>query len=139
MKKILIIIVCVFILCGCTTKPNEETTNLTALETAELYFQYWNEKDVEKLNSLQIKRDYDFAYNLDIDEVKIISAELISNPTWVDEWYENPVEITEVQVIYNLSYKDGIVTGPENDGENQLNIYLVKEVEDGPWKIAMFG
>lgn len=159
MKKILLFTLCVFLLSGCGTSketnpesgekdtPTTQSSSLSAKAAMEQYFQFWNSKDREKLLTMEAdvgipKEGY--AYNFDIEKAEIKTIEVAENPKSlsdasyskeVRELYENPAEIAEVSVIYDVIYPEG-KEGPDNAGQNQRVFYLVKETKDSSWVIT---
>ncbi len=113
-------------------------TGLTPTETLFKFFEYLNEKDVEKANSLlyeaYARSEEEFAFD-ELIKISVKScAEVPSDYDWYDPWYKSPADyvcvVAEVSVDCNadnwyIYQKDS----------SSVEVYLIKTSDISDWRI----
>jgi hypothetical protein len=151
-KLILGLTIFILLLSGCNKRdkshqstlitdiPIKGTEAITAEETVQLYFNYWQEKDSQGMDSLVIENKK--GGNKELDSLNSISLESCVERTdkgnWDTLWFENPYDYTCVDVSFTINNKSGEAVTLSN-GTYDWQYYLVKESEDSDWMIVMWG
>ncbi|MBQ6051860.1 MAG: hypothetical protein IJL30_01065 [Clostridia bacterium] len=129
-------------------EPNTETeeqtpsfippSGLTPTETLFKFFEYLNEKDTEKANSLlyeaYARSEEEYAFD-DLTKISVKScAEVPSDYDWYDPWYRSPADyvcvVAEVSVDCNAD-KWYIY----NKDSSSVEVYMIKTSDDSDWRI----
>ncbi|MBE6896822.1 MAG: hypothetical protein E7477_06960 [Ruminococcaceae bacterium] len=125
--------------------PTEEETDkfippsaLSPTETMFKYFEYLNEKDVEKANSLlyeayaRSESEYDFD---SLTKISVLScAEIPTDFDWYEPWYKDPFAYVCVVAEVNVDCLDKEYLLYSN-GLNSIEIYMIKTSENADWRI----
>ena len=125
-------------LVGCGGKV-ENASGMTAEETVQKYFNYWNKKNDKGMSSLEYKKlhraDRQLYY---LNSVKLNRVELknIDENEWNESWYQNPYDFTCVEANFTIDSKIGNAL---SSGTYDYQFYLVKESENADWLILMYG
>jgi hypothetical protein len=113
---------------------------LTPTETLFKYFEYLNEKDAEKANSLvyetYAKSDEEFAFDK-LTKISVKScAEVPSDYDWYDPWYKSPAAYVCVvaEVSIEASEDQWLIYTTES---SSIEIYMIKTSDDSDWRIIM--
>ena len=129
--------------------PFYARTQLTAVETVELFFDGWSNHDEETMNSLLTKMYLerhqgrvslsDYLIYVDLiscREVFYPEAALIYRIE--DMWEEKHVSASCVRAHFEIAYEENHGSGFDNTSY-LFDFYLVKKTPIGPWMIAAYG
>ncbi|MBO5036324.1 MAG: hypothetical protein J6D42_04520 [Clostridia bacterium] len=124
--------------------PVEEETSfappsgLSPTETMFKYFEYLNEKDIDKTNSIlyeaYARNELDYKFD-ELTKVSVVScAEVPTDFDWYEPWYKDPVAYVCVvaEVTVDCSGDDYLIY---NKGSNSVEIYMIKTAEGADWRI----
>lgn len=124
-----------------SNSPNVSNSSpLTAEETIQQYFKYWQEKNPQGMDSLIIEdkkgadAQLDYLNSITLDRC----VERTDKGNWDILWYENPYDYTCVDVSFTINNKDGEAVAL-SDGTYDWQYYLVKASENSNWIIVMWG
>ncbi len=120
--------------------PGHGNKLMTAEETVQKYFDYWNEKDEQGMRSLEYEKIPQGERQLDLlNSVKLdncIERENIDKSDWCQPWYPDPYDFTCVDTTFIVNAKEGSVF---SSGTYYYNFWLVRESKDLDWIIVSFG
>ena len=111
---------------------------LSPTETMFKYYEYLNEKDPVKANSIVYEAymrsdtEYDFE---NLVKLSVLScAEVPSDFDWYEPWYRSPAAYACVVAEINVdcSNEKYLVY---SKGQNSVEIYMIKETEDSDWRV----
>ncbi len=129
--------------------PFYARTQLTAVETVELFFDSWSNHDEKTMKSLLSKgylekRQGRVSFSDHLIYVDLISCKEVFYPEAVaidsieDIWGEKHVSASCVKTHFEIAYEENYGGGFEN-GSYGFYFYLVKKTPITPWKIAEYG
>lgn len=149
MKILTLLIITLAILVGCSFN-NEKTKEASPKEVVENYFQYYNDKDEEKLSSTltQWHNELDMEWNFDnLESIKLLSISEEKDEMKVEDYLTNgrgsvngvaKENVKVFKVKYKVKYKeDG--KGPIDSGTYEQWYFVIRESEKSPWLIDDFG
>jgi|LSQX01.2.fsa_nt_gb hypothetical protein len=107
-------------------------------------FEYWQAKDLAKMNSLVYGRPLTNT-ELELDELNYVKLnyykERTENVEFRKEWFDNktPYKFAQVDISFTVDYKTEGSTNYNNGTYEYWSFYLVKETENSDWVIVMQG
>lgn len=126
-----------------TSEPDDTTvfsapTGLSATETMFKYFEYLNEKNAEKANSM-LYESYvkgESEYNFDaLEKISVVScAEIPNDFDWYEPWYKDPSSYTCVVAEIEVDCADKEYS-VYSKGLNSIEIYMIKTSDTSDWRI----
>lgn len=137
---IILIVVCMAnIVAGCGGKV-VKPTGMTAEETVQKYFYYWNSKNDKGMRSLEYKKlqgaDRQLNCLNSVELKSCIQRENFDKNEWNESWYKNPFDCTCVDANFTIDAKNGSAF---SSGTYTYEFFLVKESENADWIIVMYG
>lgn len=133
---VIVIVILTTMFSGCTGNSNR----LTAIETVQKYFDYWNDKDLKAMRSLVYENKTDGDHQLELlNSVTLDSCmerENIDKSDWYEAWYPNPYDFTCIDTEFTIDAKEGFILP---NGTHAYGYWLVRESENSDWIIVAFG
>ncbi len=126
---------------GETTEEPEKfapPSGLSPTETMFKYFEYLNEKDIQKVNSIlyEAYARTDTEYDFDsLTKISVLScAEVPTDFDWYEPWYKEPFAYVCVVAEINVDCegKEYLIY---SNGANSVEIYMIKTSENADWRI----
>ncbi|WML32834.1 DUF4829 domain-containing protein [Clostridium sp. OS1-26] len=160
-KKVVLTILCLLmILTGCTTQnPKDksvETAFLKPKDVIEEYFKYYNQQNLEGMNSLTTEKNHSSKSSLGFDNLEYIKVNNIIEDTnqtnkeiyirgrkkgQIIDLEKEKSELENViifKVDFEVKYKkEGI--GPNDSGSYEYNYILTRKDKNSPWLIDSYG
>ena len=129
--------------------PFYARTQLTAVETVELFFDSWSNHDEKTMKSLLSKgylekRQGRVSFSDHLIYVDLISCREVFYPEAAliyrieDMWEEKHVSASCVRAHFEIAYEENHGSGFDNTSY-LFDFYLVKKTPIGPWMIAAYG
>lgn len=119
-------------------------SGMSPKETVTYYYEQWNRKDSEKMNSVVCTQDLYYDDFVGFISVKLLECVEITDKNRVKEgfepeWYDKkPYDIAYVETTFDVQYEDWTNTSLIN-GKNYCGFYLVKDTKDSDWIIVSMG
>lgn len=116
----------------------------TPEQTVRQYFEYWQAKNLNGMNSLKYGSPLT-STELALDDLNYVTLNSCKERTeYIDfrkEWFDNktPYKIARVDVSFTVDYKNEDSTNFTNGTYDYWSFYLVKETENSDWVIVMQG
>ncbi|MFT5875781.1 MAG: hypothetical protein ACI8WT_004778 [Clostridium sp.] len=148
------------ILTGCTTQNSKDKKIDVALlkpkEVVEEFFKYYNQKNLEGMNTLTIEKFHSSESSWEFDNleyIKIINIIYDTNKTnkevylrqmkkgQIIDMDKKKLELENVS-IFNVDFevkykKEGV--GPSDSGRDKYSYTLIRKDKNSPWLISSFG
>lgn len=156
----LILLYLLMILTGCETQNIKDKVVqrdlLKPKQVIERFFKYYNQKNLEGMNSLTTEKYHSLELNWGFDNLEYIKAINIIEDTNVDEkeiylrqmkkgqiidMEKEKSELENVAIFkvgFEVKYKkEGV--GPEDSGKDRNEYILIRKDKNSPWLIDSFG
>lgn len=145
-RKIIVFIVLILALAGCTKVNEQAESNLTAEDIVKNHFKYINEKDADKIEKTitQAKKGVTWEFEK-LKYFKLINIEEDKSDIMKDAYMSNgrgsaikPFQVKVFKVNFEVNYKDGGGSGFGN-GRYTWYYFVIKEKEGSDWLIDDWG
>lgn len=125
-----------FFFAGCSETKISNPDGMTPVETVQRYFYYWQEKNIDGMNSLVYYTMRSINSKQISKSIKLNSCvEETEDIEYNDDWYKNPNKYTCVDASFEEIYQRD---GDENFTDTaNWQFYLVKEFNNTNWFIVM--
>lgn len=143
MKKAIyavLIAVCAGIILSVCGSKVENPSGMTAEETVQRFFSYWNEKNDKGMDSLEYEklpkggRELYYVNSLKLNSC--IERKNYNKKDWNEPWFSNPYDVACVDTNFTIDVRKGSAL---TSGTYGYTFYLVKESKDADWMIVMYG
>ncbi|WP_161568160.1 DUF4829 domain-containing protein [Anaerobacillus alkaliphilus] len=148
MRKVLLLLVILsgfFITTGCSQEV-EGQVSLSPKETVTKFFEYRNDKDLEKMEQLLSDDRHGVSWQLEsLNSIQILSIEEDTTGKMKEDFIAYGLgknfeksNISVFKVEFEVDYQGGFGSGLDN-GVHSWWYYLTRDSESSPWKIDDWG